>query len=76
MKTFAEIMDTAGRSKCENALYKVFVNMLFPFQKRKFSSELREYSLELCNCKNFRVLVITLTNCRNVKSPWYALVQS
>ena len=35
METFAEIVDMAGRSECENALYKVFVNMLFSFSEMK-----------------------------------------
>ena len=45
MKTFAEIVDTDGRSKCENALYKVLVNMLFSF------SEKEDF---LVNCENIR----------------------
>ena len=45
MKTFAEIADTDGRSECENALYKVFVNMLFSF------SEKEDF---LVNCENIR----------------------
>ena len=53
MKTFVEIADTAGRSECENALYKVFVNMLFSFSETEVSSELREYLLESRNCRNF-----------------------
>ena len=35
MKTFAEIVDTVGRSECENVLYKIFVNMLFSFSEKK-----------------------------------------
>ena len=45
MKTFAEIVDTVGRSKCENALYKVFVNMLFSFSEKE---------VFLANCENIR----------------------
>ena len=35
MKTFAEIVDTAGRNECKNDLYKVFVNTLFSFPEKK-----------------------------------------
>ena len=45
MKTFAEITDTVGRSECENALYKVFVNMLFSFSEKE---------VFLVNCENIR----------------------
>ena len=69
LKTFTEIVDTIGRSECENVLYKVFVNTLFFFQKRKFSSELWEHSLDSRYGRDFCVLVITHTNCRNVKVP-------
>ena len=45
MKTFMEIVDTVGRSECENVLYEVFVNMLFSFL---------ETEVFLVNCENIR----------------------
>ena len=69
MRKFVEIADTVGKRVCKNVLYKVSCKYVLFFQKREFSSELREYSLESHYGRDFHVSVITRTNCRNVKVP-------
>ena len=39
-----EIVDTVRKRVCKNALYKIFVNMLFSCSKREF----------IANCENIR----------------------
>ena len=41
MRTFVKIVDTVGKRVCKYVLYKLFVNTLFYFfRKKEFPSEL------------------------------------